>query len=199
MKNRRLAYRASLVCLAGGAIQVVYGLLAIPFGPYTESTGAWDELLWALANVGMIGGALGLLALGGARLRWLAMVGAALSVLGNMLRIVVSALLILLPSQTAYVPLILTSIALLILGMVALGIATLSGKQLTGWQAWTPLLAGGFTLIPVAIYSVNQFLHFIVLGLWGLPWLLVGYVVFRHASDRGQATLASSPAAAATP
>jgi hypothetical protein len=33
MNNLRRAYLASLVCLAGGAIQIIYGLLAIWF-PY---------------------------------------------------------------------------------------------------------------------------------------------------------------------
>jgi hypothetical protein len=78
--------------------------------------------------------------------------------------------------------------------MGILGITTLLGKQLTGWQAWTPLLAGGFTLIPPAIYSISQFIHFILLGLWGLPWMLVGYVVFTHAAKRGQETLAQDRA-----
>ena len=43
-------------------------------------------------------------------------------------------LVILLPSQTAYVPYILMSIFLIILGMSGLGIATLLGKQLNGLQ-----------------------------------------------------------------
>lgn len=188
MNGFHRAYLASLVCLAGGMLQIIYGLLAIPF-PYAQSTAAWPEILWALANVGMIGGAFGLLALDVARPRWIAVIGATLSILGNLIRIVVSALLILLPSQTAYVPLILLSIFLIVLGMGALGITTLLGKQLTGWQAWTPLLAGGCTLIPAAIYSINQFFHFLLLGLWGLPWMLVGYVVFTHSAKREQAML----------
>ena len=200
MKNRRLAYRASLVCLEGGAIQVVYGLLAIPFGPYTENPLAWDEVLWALANVGMIGAAVGLLALDVARPRSLAVIGGALTILGHVLRIVVSALIFLrLADEAVFVPLILASILLMQLGMGSLGIATLLGKQLTGWQAWTPLLVPAFGLITVAVYSIDQFVHFILLGLWGLPVMLVGYVVFMHAGDRGRVTLAPSSGATATP
>jgi hypothetical protein len=59
-KDRRLAHRASLVCLAGSTVQIIYGVLAVPFGPYTEITGTWDEMLWALASgrrsVGFDGG-----------------------------------------------------------------------------------------------------------------------------------------------
>jgi hypothetical protein len=68
----------------------------------------------------------------------------------------------------------------MLLGMGSLGIATLLGKHLTGWQAWTPLLVPAFGLITAAFYSINQFIHFILLGLWGLPWMLVGYVVFTY-------------------
>jgi hypothetical protein len=195
MNNVRRARLAGLVCLAGGMLQLIYGLLAIPF-PYAENNFGWAEVLWALANVGMIGGVLGLLALDVARPRWLAVIGAALSILGNLNRIVVSALLILRPSP-AYVPLILITILLLILGMGTLGITTLLGKQLSSWQAWTPLLAVAFSLIPVAVYSISQYAHFILLGLWGLPWMLVGYVVFTHAAKQEQAMLGQASSAAA--
>ena len=45
----------------------------------------------------------------------------------------------------------------------------------------------GFALITAATYSINLYLHFILLGLWGVPWMLVGYVVFTHAAKQGQA------------
>jgi hypothetical protein len=54
MNNVHRAYLASVVCLAGATIQIIYGLLAIPFGPYTEMNAGWDEILWALVNVGFI-------------------------------------------------------------------------------------------------------------------------------------------------
>jgi hypothetical protein len=76
------------------------------------------------------------------------------------------------------------SIVLVLLGMGLLGITTLLGKRLSGWQAWIPLLAAGFTVIPVSVYSIDQFLHFILLGVWGIPWMLVGYVVFTQAASR---------------
>jgi hypothetical protein len=183
LKNLRRAYLASLVCLAGGASQIIYGVLSIPFPYYDPNTYyGWDEVLWAVVGVGMIAGAFGLLALDVARPRWLAVIGAALSILGNLIRIVASALLIIAPSGAdAYVPLILISIALLVLGMGALGAATLLGRQLHGWQSWTPLLAGGCALIIAPTYSINLFLHFILLGIWGIPWMLLGYVIFTHA------------------
>jgi hypothetical protein len=105
---------------------------------------------------------------------------------------------ILSPSDVS-VPFILISAFLMILGMGVLGIATLLGKQLSGWQLWTPLLAGVFPLIPLAIYSISQSIHFLLLGLWGLPWLLVGYVVLTHAAKQKQAILLQTSGATAQP
>jgi hypothetical protein len=180
MNNLRRAYLASLVALSGGAVQIIYGLLAIWF-PYGYHNYGWDEALWALAIVGMIGGVLGLLFLDVGRPRWLARLGAALSVLANLLRIVVSILLIVAPAQAdAYVPFVLFSILLGVLGLLMLGVATLRGK-LQGWQGWLPLVIAGCIFGIVPTYDGNRYLHFILLGLWGLPWMLLGYVVFTHA------------------
>jgi hypothetical protein len=142
----------------------------------------WDELLWACAVVGMIGGVVGLLALGGAGPRWIALTGGALAILGCLIRIVTSALLIFRPAPD-WVALILVSIGLMLVGMTLLGITTLLGKQLRGWRAWTPLAVPVSLLVIAAVYSIDQFVHFILLGFWGIPWLLVGYVVVTQASD----------------
>jgi hypothetical protein len=142
----------------------------------------------------MIGGALGLLALNVARPRWLAVLGAALSVLGNLIRIIASVLLITAPANAdSYVPLILIGILLMVLGMGMLGVSTLLGRQVRGWQAWMPLLAGACPLVILPTYSINLPLHFILLGLWGIPWLLVGYVVFS-ATKQEPTVLGKAPA-----
>ena len=184
MKKLRLARLAGLVCLAGGVIQVIYGLFAIPFGPYASNTNfVWDEALWALANVGMIGAILGLLLLDVARPRWLAVSGGLLAILGHLIRIGASLLLVRQPTWDPTAP-ILVSILLMLLGMAALGVAILLGKQLIGWWAWMPLLVPLFGFMTAAVYSINLYIHFILLGLWGIPWLLVGYVVLTHAAQR---------------
>jgi hypothetical protein len=189
MNNLRRAYLASLVALSGGAVQVIYGLLAIWF-PFGYHAYGWDEALWAVANVGMIGGVLGLLFLDVGRPRWLARLGAALSVLGHLLRIVVSVLLIVAPAQAdASIPFLLFSILLMMLGLLVLGVATLRGRQVRGWQAWLPLVVAGYVFGITPTYDGNRYLHFILLGLWGVPWMLVGYVVLTHAAARQQATV----------
>jgi len=86
-----------------------------------------------------------LLALRVARPRRIAVIGATLIVVGSLNRIAVAALIIMFPSQKQLILIvILIGIFLLLLGIRALGITTLLGKQLTGWQAWTPLLIGFF-------------------------------------------------------
>jgi hypothetical protein len=181
LDNRRRPSAASVVCLAGGTLQVVYGLLAIAFGPYSRANYGWDELLWAFANVDMIGGVVGLLALDVARPRWIAVTGGALAISGFLIRILTSALLVFRPSAD-WVALILARIGLMLVGMTSLAIATLLGRQLRGRQAWAPLAVPMFGVVTTVVYSVDQFLHFILLGIWGIPWLLVGYVAFTHAS-----------------
>jgi hypothetical protein len=136
----------------------------------------------------MIGGTLGLLTSEVARPRWMVLLGTTLTILGCLIRLGVIPLNILSPSDV-YVPFILTSAFLIILGMSMLGIATLLGKQLSGWQAWTPLFAGVFPLIPLAVYEISQLIHFLLLGLWGVPWLLISYVVLTYAAKQKQTLL----------
>ena len=196
MKNLHFARSLGLVCIVGAAVQIIYGLLSIPFPFYDPNTYyGWDEALWAVATIGMIGGALGLLALDAGRPRWLAAIGAALSVLGNLMRIVAAVLHITAPANAdSYVPLILISILLMVLGMGMLGVSTLLGRQLRGWHAWMPLLAGACPLVILPTFSINLPLHFILLGLWGIPWLLVGYVVFSLATKQEPTVLGKAPA-----
>jgi hypothetical protein len=44
------------------------------------------------------------------------------------------------------------------------------------------------------LLSINLPLHFILLGLWGIPWLLVGYVVFSFATKQKQVVLGKASA-----
>ena len=191
MSRFQRARLASQICLVGGTLQIVYGLLAIPFSPSTAyvNTLGWDEALWALINGGMIGAIVGLLTLDVAHPRWLARVGATLTILGNLIRI--GAAFWNFVDRTAVAdasttPFIVLSVFLLIIGLAILGITTLLGKRLNGWQAWSPLFVGVFALVTAVVFPINLYLHFILLGLWGLPWLLVGYAVYTHAAKEQQ-------------
>lgn len=195
MEHRQVAYRASLVCLAGGTMQLVYGVLAIVF-PYPRIIEHLQfDVLWALANVGMIGGVVGLLALDVARPQAMAKAGGVIAVLGHAARAAIS----LIPTFPGIDAAVVATIVPMFLGMGLLGIATLRGKRLTGWQAWAPLLTLAAGFITASVYSVDKHIHFILLGLfWGLTWLLVGSIVFRQANKRGEVAPAQSSGATTT-
>ena len=143
----------------------------------------------------MIGGIVGLLALDVARPRALANTGGVIAILGHAARATIALLPTFPGGDTAVVATILP----MFLGMGLLGIATLRGKRLTGWQAWAPLLTLGAGFITASVYSVDTRIHFILLGLlWGLTWLLLGSIVFRQANKRGEVAPASSSGATAT-
>lgn len=184
MDKHRIARCAGLVCLAGSAVQIVYGVLAALVG-YPAITESRYELLWALVNVGMVGGVVGWLALDVTRPRWVAVVGGGLAVLGHLIRIVVSVVLIARPSAAVDAP-IVGAIVLMFLGMGMVGVGSLRGKRLTGWQVWAPLLTVAAGLIAAAFYSTDKVAHFVLLGLlWGPAWMLVGYLVLSQTSKRG--------------
>lgn len=172
-------HQAGYIGIAGGIFQVLYGLLAIvfPYGP--DQYYGWDEGLWILANIGMLAGIVGLLKLEVGQPRWLSKGGGFLAILGVILRILASLVIIL---QTGWDPLalILLSILLVLGGMAALGIGVLRGSHLTGWKAWVPLCVSIFGLIVAAIFSINLFLHFILLGLWGIGWILLAFVIISN-------------------
>ncbi|HEY2795138.1 MAG TPA: hypothetical protein VGJ28_22445 [Micromonosporaceae bacterium] len=168
------------VALAGAALQVVYGLLACVF-PYPRITDPPFELVWALANVGMIANIAAWLSLGVARPRWLAAFGGGLAILGHLVRIVVSGVIIARPHATVDTA-VVSTIGGMFIGIALLGIATLRGKRMTGWSAWAPLLVLAGGLVAAPFYSFDKVVHFILLGLlWGSAWLFMAWTGYRTA------------------
>lgn len=185
VKNSRRARRAGLVCLAGASLQVLYGLLAVLF-PYPAIAESGFEILWGLANVGMIAGVVGWLSLDVARPRRVAVIGGGLAILGYLLRIGVSVVLLLNP-DAAVDAVIVVTILLMFAGMGVVAVGTLLGRQMSGWQAWVPLLTVAAGLIAATFYSIDKVIHFIVLGLlWGLAWMLLGYLVWNRAAESAE-------------
>lgn len=183
IRARAAARRASLVGLAGAALQVGYGLLAVAF-PYPAIIDPQWELLWAVASAGMLAGVVGWYALDVARPRSIATISAGLAIVGLLIRIGISVLLVLRPSSSVDGPIVAT-ILMAFSGLTVLWIGTLVGRRLTGWQAWAPAFVVAVGLGAAAMYSVDRILHFIMLGLgWGPAWMLLSYVVYRQATQR---------------
>jgi hypothetical protein len=202
MENRHMAYRAGMVCLVGSTIQIIYGLLALLF-PYPRILDSQFEFLFLLANGGMLVGVIGLLALGTSRPRPLALFGGGLAILGYAIRMALSATLIMNPATPGDGSIanlaIPVSINFMFAGLALLGIATVRGRHLPGWQAWTPLLALAAGIVTAATFPIDKHIHFILLGLLGgLAWSLIGYVTIRHASSHARAAQTSSSQATAT-
>ncbi|MDQ6694202.1 MAG: hypothetical protein M3014_07245 [Chloroflexota bacterium] len=185
MRHQSFVRRAGLLCMAGGLLQLLYGLLSVPFD-FARDAAGWPEGLWALVTFCTSAGVLGLLASGVARTPRVAVLGATLVLLGGLIRIVIGVRYAVLPDSTGtnslLTLLLLVSILLLLLGLLPLGVTTLRGGHVTGWRAWTPLLVWGYAFLPVGVYSISRFWHFLLLGLWGIPWLLLGYFVFTLAA-----------------
>ena len=179
--NIKLAKQAGWIAIVGGVFQLLYGLLSIPF-PYSEEINyGWSEALWTVACIGMIGAIFGLLIIEAGGPGKVAQLSGMIAILGLLIRII-AAIIIIVGSTWYPLPLILLGILLMLVGMFVLAIAILREKKLKGWQTWAPILVPIFGLITASIYSINLTIHFIMLGIWGLFSMLVGYVVILYAS-----------------
>lgn len=175
------ARRAGFVCLAGATLQVGYGVLAVAF-PYPDITEPGYELLWAVANLGMVAGILGLLALDAGRPRRLALLGGALALVGHVARIVISLVLVARPETTAVDGPIAATVLLMLGGMAVLAGTVVRGGVLAGRAAWAPSLTVVTGIVTASVYSIDKVVHFALLGLlWGSAWLLLSAVVLRAA------------------
>jgi hypothetical protein len=89
------------------------------------------ELLWALVNVGMVGGVAGWLALDVTRSRRVALVGGGMTILGHLLRIALSVVPI--AGSAVADGAIAATMLLVFLGIGILSVDTLRGNRLAGW------------------------------------------------------------------
>jgi hypothetical protein len=200
MPNRLAARRLAAVAMAGAALQLVYGVLAVLW-PYPQIIAPAPELLWGLINLGMMAGIAAWLAIDVARPRWLALIGGGMAILGHLTRVVVAIWATMRPDANpdSVTTTILASIALMFGGMALLTIGTEMGRRLSGPGRWAPGLVLATGIIAAAFYSTDKVVHFVLLGLlWGAAWLLLAYVAHRQAtkpitSDQpaGQAVVAA--------
>ena len=176
--------RLGTVAMAGAALQLVYGLLAVVW-PYPLIIAPAPELVWGVVNLGMLAGIAAWLAIDVARPRWLALIGAGVAILGHLMRVAVSIWTSIQPGANPdnVTATILASIALMFGGMALLAIGTVVGRRLSGLGRWAPGLVLATGLITAAFYSIERMVHFVLLGLlWGAAWLLLAYVAHREAT-----------------
>src|SRR5215211_1261020 len=184
MSSGRAARRLGTVAMAGAALQLVYGVLAVVW-PYPLITAPAPELVWGVVNLGMLAGIAAWLAIDVARPRWLALIGGGVAILGHLMRAAVSIWTSIQPGANpdSVTATILASIALMFGGMALLTIGTVVGRQLLGLGRWAPGLVLATGIITAAFYSIERMVHFVLLGLlWGAAWLLLAYVAHRQAT-----------------
>jgi hypothetical protein len=184
MSGVQAARRLGAAAMAGAALQLVYGILAVVW-PYPLITAPAPELLWGIVNLGMVAGILAWLAIDVARPRWLALIGGGMAILGHLIRFAVTMWITIQPGANPdnITATILASIPLMFGGMALLTIGTVVGRRLSGLDRWAPGLVLATGIITAAFYSIEKVVHFALLGLlWGAAWLLLAYVAHRQAT-----------------
>jgi hypothetical protein len=153
--------------------------------PYPTIADRPYEMLWALANIGMIASIAVWLA-NRVTTRPLGLIGGGLAILGHVVRVGISAVIEVRPDASVDLPIVMT-IMLMFIGLALLGIATVRANVLTGTAAWAPLIVLAAGLIAAPFYSFDKVVHFILLGLlWGGTWMYMALVGYRY-------TTAASP------
>jgi hypothetical protein len=181
----RAARRLGAVAMAGAALQLIYGVLAVVW-PYPQITAPALELVWGLVNLGMVAGILAWLAIDVARPRWLALIGGGVAIVGHLIRSAVSIWTTIQPNANldGVNTMIVASIAMMFGGMALLAIGTAMGRRLSGLGSWAPGLVLATGMIAAAFYSLDKVAHFVLLGLlWGAAWMLLAYVAHRQATE----------------
>ena len=186
---------AGLVGMAGGLLFTFYfiGLNALlklldsPFGPETVS--ATKMLVSCLASLCMAGGLVGLLTLGAAGTGWrkmLAITGTVIALLGLTSYIVGSLYIYSFPEKAFRQFFTPGGSILLTLGLLLLAAAVLTAGRWRGWRAFMPLLTAlyfplQFPIQAVFFLGAGKGPSPVLLGVWGIFWLLLGYAVWSGA------------------
>ncbi|GHO81018.1 hypothetical protein KSD_87890 [Ktedonobacter sp. SOSP1-85] len=184
-----------LLCLIGGILQLADTPLDLWWSDPTSPVHAVARLIWAIANVALIGGPIGIIARRFVFPGWLAIAGASVTILGTLSQASGMICYLFLPNSGAGQVLTPPGGILIALGMVALGIAALLRKKLPGWQAWVPLLVGLYFIAQLVLIQVPFFLrkgHLIfapLVDLWGFFWILLGVVIVWSETVPAQAPL----------
>src|SRR5579875_451091 len=136
-----------LFCLIGGSLQLCDLPLDVWWSSPTSPVHAVALMIWGLANAALMGGPIGIIAYRFVPPKGTAIAGAGLTLLGNLSQIGGMICYLLLPRSAGGQVLTPLGGILITLGMLVLGMTTLRGKRLPGWQSWTPLLVGLYFLV----------------------------------------------------
>lgn len=185
-----------VLCLIGGILQVSDTPLDLWWSAPTSPVHAVARLIWAIANLALIGGPIGIIARRFVSPGWLAMAGGGVAILGMLSQAGGMISYLVFPNSGAGQVLTPPGGILIALGMVVLGIAALLGKKLPGRQASVPLLVGLYFIAQLTLIQIPFFLrkgHLVfapLVDLWGLFWILLGVMIVWSEAVPAQASLA---------
>lgn len=197
MTNRSKARFAGIACMAGGLTFSFYFIalhsLLKAFSPPIEAGAvpAVKMVISCVASVCLAGGSIGLLSLSAAgtgRVKALGVAGAVITLLGLASYITGSLYIYSFPDRAFKQFFTPGGSFLLTLGMLLLGIAALKARKLRGWRAATPLLVSlyfplQFPLQALLFLGKGRGPNPILLGAWGIFWLILGYAIWSIARE----------------
>lgn len=184
------------LCLLGGILQLSDTPLDLWWPTPPSPFHAAARLIWAIANLALIGGPIGIIAGRLVSPGWLAMAGAVIAILGNLSQGSGMIFYLLLPDSGVGQALTPPGGILIALGMIVLGSAALLRKRFPGWRTWTPILVGLYFVAQLLVIQIPFFLskgHLIfapLVDLWGFFWILLGVVIIRSEAVPAQVSLA---------
>jgi hypothetical protein len=184
---------AGIACTVGG---LLWTLVLVGFGAFGLTTPATPvafyifQALFVLIQILLLIGVLGLGWSGAAGHGWFAAIALGIALLGRALFVLAEVHLLL--SFSDFSPLLPLGALTTALGMLLTGLAVLRARRWRGWARFAPLLAGLYpflTMFPVL--AITGDVSNVLIGLWGLPWALLGVALTQHA-HLPQPTLAST-------
>jgi hypothetical protein len=149
-------------------------------------------LLFALANLCLMSGPIGWRALqvtGLGRQKGLGATGTVITLVGQASYMVGMVYIVAFPDYEFQQPFTPIGAFGSSIGMILVGIATLKAGAIHGWRAWLPLMIGLYFFIQLPVQAIFRFSQglppaYPVLGLWGLGWIILGYVIASSQNDR---------------
>jgi len=183
------------ICVVCGALVAIAGFLLD-----SQVTGAvqadtaiarFANGLFGVAVLGLMGGVLGLWSLRAGGSGWLPQTATVVALVGLLLWTIGGLYL----TTNASADQVFTPAGGLIssIGMIMLGIAVIRARVLNDWRKFVPLLVGGWFFVQLPLQVIffigvqGSPSYTILLGVFGVLWALVGYVVQSYASEHNGA------------
>jgi hypothetical protein len=197
MTNPLKARLAGIACMIGGLTFSFYFIalhsLLNAFSPpiKADAIPAVKMIISCVASVCLAGGSIGLLAVraaGTGRVKAMGVAGAVITLLG-LVSYITGSLYIYISPNRAFKQLFTPGGSFLLTsGMLLLGIAVLKARKLRGWRAAAPLLVSlyfplQFPLQALLFLGNGRGPNPILLGAWGVFWLLLGYAIWSIARE----------------